>query len=93
MAQPADFVVQESNEATLGPVERRVIENFWPPGRQFASGSRLVKTLYRGHAKSDYREVAEAIERLRERGYVVVDAEMAFLETDRMAEISAALGR
>jgi hypothetical protein len=91
VALAADDAVETSTQEQQ--LESAVLENFWPKGRAHYAKAKQSRTLFRGHSKGSYSDIASAIERLRKRGLISFHQDQVVLNMTRRAEIMELLGR
>jgi NACHT-associated inactive Restriction Endonuclease 2 len=72
---------------------KRILERFWPAGRQNAHLVRQLRTLLLGFGVSDMTVAYDAIEDLKTKQIVTPDGDLMVLNTDRINEIRKILGR
>jgi hypothetical protein len=74
-------------------MERKILEQFWPPGRPHAQRAKQARTLVLGFPVDTSRVVYDAIERLKRKGLVYAEDDVMLIDTTQMADIRRILGR
>lgn len=73
--------------------EKRVLENFWMPGIELADIRKAPRTLYKGFDPKMHKQVSMAIQRLRNKGYIIERIYCYELNKTKMNEIRDILER
>lgn len=93
LLSPTSSDATVSYEDELLQCEKTVLEQFWPIGRPHFWRRKQIQTLYKGHSNDQRGLVTEAIDRLQEKGYIFIKADVAEMNTEMLAEIIKILGR
>jgi len=88
-----ELEVSRVENGEVDETERYVLEQFWPMGRPNFQPKKAIRTLYKGFNSSQYKEVSHAIERLRKKGIILINGDLASLVTSKLTEIKIILGR
>lgn len=83
----------EVKEDILTNYMQSVLERFWPKGRSSFEGRKALRTLYMGVAKSEHKQISDAIEELRRRKLIKIFSSYAELNNESLCEIKNILGR
>lgn len=73
--------------------ERKVLENFWKPGREHADITKPINSLVVGFKPSELHLINAAIESLKKQHLIYFLEKTAFLNREKMNEIRSKLGR
>ena len=73
--------------------EIKVLEQFWPKGRERTQIRCTYRTLFAGFNNSKSRQIDSAINSLRRNGYISKAGQYYYLEIDKIGEIRTILGR
>lgn len=84
------FVKAEKIEVDF---ERKVLEQFWLPGKDKYTPRRHTRTLYKGFEISKRSPITDAIESLASKGWLIIEGESALINKDHVGEIMYKLGR
>ncbi len=80
-------------EEDVDIMERRILEQFWCPGRNNCDKRRQPKTLFRGFSQSEYKSVANSIDTLKKKKILLQTSYCLEINIAKIAEIREILGR
>lgn len=87
-------IVEDRPLANVGQnYEKLVLEQYWKPGYEQAELRRTYRTLFRGTQTSDQQGVADAINSLKQQGYLTERSHCLELNFNFINEIKGILGR
>lgn len=81
----------KNSKDSFSKAEIKILQNFWPKGRQNAHLTRRITTLSKGFSPAELSKANRAIDRLRKRGIIHKDSIYARINREHLAEIKRIL--